>query len=55
MQVSCTLIVKAEFQTTADSKQYFRFLLMFRVVGPNADGYENSTASIDRHAVLING
>jgi hypothetical protein len=55
MQVSCTVIVKAEFQTTEGSKEYFRFLLMFRVVGPNADGSTNSTASTDRHAVLING
>ncbi|PNF31447.1 hypothetical protein B7P43_G03415 [Cryptotermes secundus] len=54
-EVSCTVIVKAEFHTTEDSKEYFRLLLMFRVVDPNLDESTNSTASTDRNAVLTNG
>jgi hypothetical protein len=55
MQVSCTVIVKAEFQTTVDSKQYFRFLLMFRVVGPIPEESTSSAAFTERNAVLIKG
>jgi hypothetical protein len=49
------MIVKAEFQTTEGSKEYFRLLLMFRVVDPNPDESTNSTASTDRNAVPTNG
>jgi hypothetical protein len=55
MQVSCTVVVKAKFQSTEASKEHFRVLLMFRVVEPNPDSSTNSTASADRNAVLTNG